>query len=65
MNVWIVVIIVAGALFLLTAAMAVRVVKQYELGVLFRSVECWVCVNPACASSSRLSMCYTGFRCGS
>jgi regulator of protease activity HflC (stomatin/prohibitin superfamily) len=36
MNVWIVVIIVAGALFLLTAAMAVRVVKQYELGVLFR-----------------------------
>ena len=36
MNVWIVVIIVVGALFLLTAAMAVRVVKQYELGVLFR-----------------------------
>ena len=54
-----------AALAVVGLLMAIKIVKQYEQGVLFRLGRVLGAREPGCGSSSRSSTCCTGCRCGS
>jgi regulator of protease activity HflC (stomatin/prohibitin superfamily) len=61
----VVVLVVVVLVVLLGLAMALKIVKQYERGVLFRLGRLKGTRNPGSGSSSRSSTCCTVSRCAS